>query len=61
MNSGIRLVIGLAVAALLASCGADGEPIRPSANVGVSLGSGGLSTSASVGASQGPVSIRVGL
>ncbi|PUB15442.1 hypothetical protein [Yoonia sediminilitoris] len=45
----------------LASCGADGPPMRPSANVGLSVGSGGVSTNASVGASNGTVSIGVGL
>ena len=45
----------------VAACGADGEPIRPVANVGVTLGSGGVSTSASVGASAGPVTVAIGL
>ena len=45
----------------LAACGADGPPMRPSANLGVSLGSGGVSTNASVGASNGTVSVGVGL
>jgi len=45
----------------LASCGADGAPLRPNASVGVGIGSGGVSTNASVGASNGTVSIGVGL
>ena len=45
----------------LGACGVDGEPIRPSANVGVSIGKGGVNTSASVGASKGPFSVILGL
>ncbi|MGR3493220.1 MAG: hypothetical protein ACU0DW_14270 [Shimia sp.] len=43
----------------LAACGADGEPIQPSANVGVSIGPGGITPTIRVGASQGPFSVRV--
>jgi hypothetical protein len=50
----------LALAAL-AACGAAGEPLRPTANLGLSIGSGGVQTNASVGASQGPVTVSVGL
>ena len=45
----------------LAGCGADGAPMRPSANLGLSVGSGGVSTSASVGATNGTVSVGVGI
>lgn len=54
-----RLALIIFVGAL-AGCGADGAPWRPSANVGLSVGSGGVSPSASVGASNGPVSVGVG-
>ena len=33
----------------LVSCGADGEPLRPEANKGLSLGAGGVNTHANVG------------
>jgi hypothetical protein len=56
----MRLVM-IGVITALAACGADGAPMTPSANVGLSVGSGGVSTSASVGASNGTVSIAVGL
>jgi len=55
-----RIALILTVAAL-AACGADGAPFTPSANVGLSLGSNGVTTGASVGASNGTVSIGVGL
>ena len=51
----------MAALALLAACGADGEPIRPTVNTSVSVGSGGVSTSTSVGVQSGPVSVRIGL
>ena len=53
----------IAVLALLvvAGCGADGEPIQPTANLAIGVGSGGAYARTSVGVSQGPVSIRVGL
>ena len=44
----------------LASCGADGEPLRPFGGAGISVGSGGVSTDAVVGASRGPVTVAVG-
>lgn len=54
----IAMILGVAA---LASCGANGAPMRPSANVGLNVGTGGVSTNASVGASNGTVSIGVGL
>ena len=45
----------------LASCGADGDPIRPSYNANVSVGSGGVNTNVGVSVSKGPVTIGVGL
>lgn len=46
--------------AVLSGCGADGAPFRPSADLGVSIGTGGVSTSCSVGTTNGTVSVRVG-
>ncbi|MGR3467340.1 MAG: hypothetical protein ACU0CI_05625 [Shimia sp.] len=44
----------------LAACGADGEPIQPTGSVGVSIGSGGITPNVSIGATQGPFTVRVG-
>lgn len=55
--------IGFLMAALLlAGCGVEGEPVRPtmSAGVGVSAG-GGVHARGNVGMHQGPVSLYVGL
>ncbi|WP_341368157.1 hypothetical protein [Yoonia sp. BS5-3] len=45
----------------LAACGADGDPLQPNANVGLSIGAGGISPNASVGASNGNVSLGLNL
>ncbi len=55
-----RIALILTVAAL-AGCGANGAPWTPNANLGLSLGSGGVSTGASLGASNGTVSVGVGV
>ncbi len=57
----MKYVVGLTALAFLASCGVDGAPLQPTANAGISIGTGGVKTSASVGAKKGPVSIKVGL
>jgi hypothetical protein len=46
---------------VLVSCGAAGDPLTPSANVGLSIGPNGVSPSASVGASNGPFSLGLNL
>lgn len=43
--------------ATLAGCGADGAPLTPAANVGLNFGTGGVSTSTSVGATNGTFSV----
>ncbi len=45
----------------LAGCGADGDPLQPSANLGLSFGPNGVSPNASVGASNGNVSVGLNL
>lgn len=55
----MRIITVLALVAV-ASCGADGEPVSPFGNAGVSIGSGGVSTHGAVGATAGPVTIAVG-
>lgn len=55
----MRIIAVLALVAV-ASCGADGEPVSPFGNAGVSVGSGGVSAHGAVGATAGPVTIAVG-
>ncbi len=51
----------MASMALLAGCGVDGEPLRPSFNAGLSVGTSGVTPGASVGLSKGPLSLGVAL
>ena len=53
-----RIGIGLILLAL-AGCGAAGDPWTPTAGVGITAGSGGVSTSTTVGATNGPFTISV--
>jgi len=46
---------------VLTACGVDGEPVQPTANVGVSVGTSGVHTAASVGVRKGPLAISLGL
>lgn len=54
----MRAVLILALLGL-AACGADGEPVRPTADATVSVGSGGAGVSTSVTLTSGPVSAGV--
>lgn len=54
----IVAIIGLFT---VAACGADGEPIQPSVNAGVSLNNSGINSNVSLGARRGPFSINLGL
>ncbi|MFP7672443.1 hypothetical protein ACG74X_03685 [Marivita sp. S0852] len=51
------LILALLV---LAACGAEGDPIRPSVNTTVSVGSEGIRTSTGVIVQTGSVSVGVG-
>lgn len=51
---------GLALIALV-SCGAAGEPITPTTNVGLNVGPNGVTPSASVGAVIGGVNLGLSL
>jgi hypothetical protein len=55
------LIFGGLTLSLLAACGVESPPVRPSLDAGVSVSRGGIIPSASVGLNKGPVSLRVGL
>jgi hypothetical protein len=55
----MKAILVVASLAFLASCGADGGPMTPSAAVGLSVGTGGVSTGAAVGLSNNNVSLAV--
>ncbi|MEM7732879.1 MAG: hypothetical protein AAF280_08880 [Pseudomonadota bacterium] len=55
-------ILALVSVALLAACGADGEPVTPTMNTNVGISShSGVSVGTSVGVKKGPVSVGVGL
>ncbi len=57
----MRAVFAMITLATLAACGADGEPVRPSVNAGVTVTPSGVHPSASVGTKVGPVNLILGL
>lgn len=57
MSKWIALVLSLAT---LSACGADGEPVQPTLNAGISNGVSGVHVGGGVGLRTGPVSIFVG-
>lgn len=58
MRNAIFALIGLAA---LAACGVDGEPVQPTLNAGVGVGSGGgVHVGGAVGLHKGPVSVYLG-
>jgi len=57
----MRAVFALIMLVTVAACGANGEPVRPSVNAGVSITPSGVSPSVSVGTRIGNVGVRIGL
>jgi hypothetical protein len=45
----------------LAACGADGEPVRPTASSSVTMSSSGVSVGTAVGLRRGPFSLALGM
>jgi hypothetical protein len=56
----MRIVVVLAMLTL-AACGADGEPVQPSASVNVGVGASGVHVGSRVGLRKGPISIGIAL
>lgn len=57
MGKWMVVVLGLG---FLSACGADGEPVQPTLNAGISVGSGGVHVGGGVGVYTGPISILLG-
>lgn len=56
----MKHLIALISLALIAACGADGEPITPTMATNIGIGTGGVSASTGVTLQKGPVSVGVG-
>ena len=57
----MKHMIAVVALVVVSACGADDPPFRPTANVGVNVGTGGVSTSTSLGATNGTFSVGVNL
>lgn len=57
----MKIFAALFAVMMLASCGIDGAPLRPSAEAGISIGTGGVDVGGKVSVGKGPVTISVGL
>ena len=55
------LAAALAALTTLAACGADGPPFVPTGSASVGIGTGGVSTGATLGATNGTFTIGVGI
>ncbi|CRL10212.1 hypothetical protein [Phaeobacter italicus] len=56
-----RILFALGLTLVVAACGVDGEPVRPSLNAGIGVSSSGVHAGGSVGLSKGPLSVSLGL
>ncbi|MDF3351017.1 hypothetical protein HKX17_12715 [Sulfitobacter sp. KE34] len=54
-----RLLAALSLLSL-AACGADGEPVRPTASSSITMSSSGVSVGTAVGLRRGPFSVSLG-
>ncbi|MFK7836704.1 MAG: hypothetical protein AB8B60_10820 [Sulfitobacter sp.] len=57
----MRWALAGLVLAMIAGCGADGEPVQPTRDATLTLSDTGLSGMARVGVRQGPLNVSVGL
>lgn len=57
----MRTFTALTLLVVLAACGANGEPTRPSMNAGLSVSPNGVTPSLSIGTHVGPVWLSLGL
>lgn len=56
-----RFLIGAFLLGALAGCGADGEPVQPTLNTSVSVGTNGVSAATGVALRKGPLSLGLSL
>lgn len=57
----VRVVLFIAAGFALAACGADGEPIQPTASLGVGIGSSGTHVGGGVGFRRGGLGVYLGV
>lgn len=57
----MRSIMALMAVFILVACGADGEPVRPTAHTNVNISPSGVSAGTNLRIGQGPLSVNVGL
>lgn len=57
----MKHVVIIAIFGFFAGCGADGEPVTPTVNSSVTLGTNGVGVSTSVGVKKGPFTLGINL
>ena len=57
----MKIFAALIAVMMLASCGIDGAPLRPSGEAGIRIGTGGVDVGGKVSVGKGPVTVSVGL
>lgn len=56
-----RTFLAICTLIAVAACGANDAPLRPTGNVGVSVGTSGVNTTAGIGATNGTFSVGLSL
>ncbi|WP_375280001.1 hypothetical protein [Pseudooctadecabacter sp.] len=57
----MKIVFALVALTVVAACGADDPPFRPTGNVGVSVGPNGVTPNVGVGATNGTFNVGLSL
>ncbi len=61
MKTLTQVMAAVSVSLVLAGCGADGEPVQPTLNANVGVGTSGAHVGGGVGLNKGPIGVYVGL
>ena len=61
MKTLMQVMAAVSVSLVLAGCGADGEPVQPTLNANVGVGTSGAYVGGGVGLNKGPIGVYVGL
>ena len=57
----MRMILALMAGLALGACGADGEPIQPTANANVNVSTNGVSVGTNLRVGHGPFAVNLGV
>lgn len=57
----MKRILAMPALILLAACGADGEPVQPTAGATITVNNAGVQAGANVGLRKGPFTINLGV